>query len=479
MNVAIYARVSTAAQAEKGYSLETQIEACRKKAVELGATSIKEYVDDGYSGAYLERPMLDELRDALSAKLHDYVIVYDTDRLARDTLILLMLTDEIEKNATLVYVNTDYNKSPEGQLFYEIKGSFAKYERIRIQDRFNRGRRGKLKSGKPLKEYKIYGYDFIDGQYVVNEKEAELVRLIYKLYLENVGGHSRIADLLYERGIMSLSGKKFNAGTIYGILRHRHYTGRYYSYQTYHKKVGTNKSVILKRDSSEWIEMSCPRIISQDVYDAVQRKLEDNKVKKIRVCRYNALFQGVLFCGICGRKMRVTKFVKNDTEYAYYICSANKEKSGSCTNRMSDAKIVDNELWKAIKKICYSEKTITKYIKQKPHKDNTEEINKKIEQIAKQRTAIMNWYSSNLINIEECTERLEALKKQESVLFQRLKEEKNQKTTDVSSIMVMVKNAKLSFEDKRVFVTKHIAKVTFSRIGEKMEYNLNFHIEFQ
>lgn len=56
MNVAIYARVSTTQQAEKGYSLETQIEACKKKAMEMGATSIKEYIDDGYSGAYLERP---------------------------------------------------------------------------------------------------------------------------------------------------------------------------------------------------------------------------------------------------------------------------------------------------------------------------------------------------------------------------------------------------------------------------------------
>ena len=174
MNVAIYARVSTTQQAEHGYSLETQIEACKKKAVELGATSIKEYVDDGYSGAYLERPALDSLRDALSAKLHDCVIIYDTDRLARDTMLLLLITEEIEKTATLVYVNSEYSKTPEGQLFYEIRGSFAKYERIKLQDRFNRGRRGKLKSGKPLKEYKIYGYDFIDGKYVINEKKQSL-----------------------------------------------------------------------------------------------------------------------------------------------------------------------------------------------------------------------------------------------------------------------------------------------------------------
>ena len=117
MNVAIYARVSTAKQAKEGYSLETQVEACKKKAIEMGATSIKEYVDDGYSGAYLERPHLDEMRDAVSAKLHDVVIIYDIDRLSRDTMHLLLLTEEIEKNAKLIYVNSEYNKTPEGRSF--------------------------------------------------------------------------------------------------------------------------------------------------------------------------------------------------------------------------------------------------------------------------------------------------------------------------------------------------------------------------
>ena len=188
MNVAIYARVSTEQQAEKGYSIGTQIEACQKKAAEMGADSVVVYKDDGYSGAYLERPAMDAMRDALAAGLHDVVIVYDTDRLARDTMILLLITEEIEKNAQLVFVNAEYSRTPEGQLFYEIRGSFAKYERLKIADRMARGRRGKLKAGKPLKQYKIYGYDFKDGQYVINEAEADLVKEIYRIYLENTVG---------------------------------------------------------------------------------------------------------------------------------------------------------------------------------------------------------------------------------------------------------------------------------------------------
>ena len=68
---AIYARVSTDWQAEHGYSLETQIAACEKYAADLGAASVTKYIDDGYSGAYLDRPRLDALRDALRAKIYE------------------------------------------------------------------------------------------------------------------------------------------------------------------------------------------------------------------------------------------------------------------------------------------------------------------------------------------------------------------------------------------------------------------------
>ena len=130
MNCGIYVRVSTQQQAEHGYSIETQIDACRKKAKELGATSVKVYDDSGFSGAYLERPALDSLRDAVAQKLHDYIIIYDLDRLSRDTMQLLLLTEELEKNAQIVFINSEYSRTPEGQLFFEIRGSFAKFERL-------------------------------------------------------------------------------------------------------------------------------------------------------------------------------------------------------------------------------------------------------------------------------------------------------------------------------------------------------------
>jgi site-specific DNA recombinase len=109
MNVAIYARVSTDMQAEQGYSLGAQVEDCTAKAKELGATMIKEYVDDGYSGAYLERPALESMREALRSGLFQAVVCYDVDRLSRNLSHQLIITEDIEKNgATLHFVKSNY-----------------------------------------------------------------------------------------------------------------------------------------------------------------------------------------------------------------------------------------------------------------------------------------------------------------------------------------------------------------------------------
>lgn len=476
MNAAIYARVSTAAQAEKGYSLQTQIEACTNKALRLGATTIKEYVDDGYSGAFLERPKLDELRDALAAKLHDYVIIYDTDRLARDTMLLLLITEEIEKTATLVYVNSEYSKTPEGQLFYEIKGSFAKYERIRIQDRFNRGRRGKLRKGLPLRDSKILGYDFVEGQYVVNESEAQLVRHIYQLYIDTPGGYAKLVHILHEEGILSSTGKKWSKSSINALLRRENYTGTYYAYKNYRKKTGAKTSKVLHRDKSEWIQMHCPAIVSQQLFDAVQQKLKTNRIKRTRETKYESLLQGVLCCGICGRKMSHARF-KGVT---YYMCGANKDKAGTCSNRICKAQIVDEMAWKMLQAICKSEKSMKQYIKASvPTSNPADDIKKKLDKLTQQRQAIMSWYSQNFISMAECSHQLQMIKKKETVLKERLSSVKTKRVVNISQIVSSIKSS-LSYADKRKAVTTHLQKITVIRKGNNHEksYDLEFRFHF-
>ena len=192
MNAAIYARVSTDWQAEHGFSLQTQVEGCVALAKKLGATTIKKYVDDGYSGAYLERPALDSLRVALREKMYDIIVCYVPDRLARRLSHQLLVTEEIERSgASLHFVSMEFKDTPEGRLFYQMHGAFAEYEREKIRERTMRGKRGKLRSGKPINDSGVYGYDFDKNEsaYIVNPAEAEIIRHIFNLYaVECIGG---------------------------------------------------------------------------------------------------------------------------------------------------------------------------------------------------------------------------------------------------------------------------------------------------
>jgi site-specific DNA recombinase len=124
--VVIYARVSTDEQA-KDYSLPTQLEACRKYADEHGVTVIKEFTDD-YTGASLDRPGLNRLREYIAADSIGMVIVYDIDRLARKSVYQMLIEEELNRQGIKVeYVNGQYDDTDEGRLQKQIKASIAEY----------------------------------------------------------------------------------------------------------------------------------------------------------------------------------------------------------------------------------------------------------------------------------------------------------------------------------------------------------------
>ena len=128
------------------------------------------------------------------------------------------------------------------------------YERIKIQDRTLRGKRGKLQKGLPIQDAHIYGYTFVDGQYVINDTQAEVVRLIFDLYANTTHSIPTITKLLNERGYVSQKGKQWLQDGVHRILRREHYTGSYYSNKTITKKTGQGTILRKQRDKSEWIK---------------------------------------------------------------------------------------------------------------------------------------------------------------------------------------------------------------------------------
>jgi len=149
-SAAIYARVSTTGQADKGYSLPTQIDACQRLAQQEGYTVPENhiFVDDS-TGTSLNRPQLTTLRDLVHQRLVQAVFVHDLDRLSRKLAHQLLLTDEFEQSGVVLrsVAVPDGVTTPEAQLLSNVRGIIAEYERAKVLERTARGRRGRAQDG--------------------------------------------------------------------------------------------------------------------------------------------------------------------------------------------------------------------------------------------------------------------------------------------------------------------------------------------
>jgi site-specific DNA recombinase len=135
---AVYARVSTDEQG-RGYSLPTQLEACREYAERRGFTIAGEFTDE-FTGTSLDRPGLDQLRDLIATDNIQAIIIYDLDRLSRRAIHQMLLEEEFAKAGLEThYVLGQYDNTPEGRLQKQIKGAIAEYERAKIEERLKRG----------------------------------------------------------------------------------------------------------------------------------------------------------------------------------------------------------------------------------------------------------------------------------------------------------------------------------------------------
>ena len=146
--VALYARVSTEEQAKK-YGLIGQLRELRDYAATCGYRIAYEFVDDGVSGATLDRPGLERLRAVVRDRGVQVVVIHDPDRLARRLALQLLLDDEFRRaGVRLEFVTVRTDGTAEGDLLLNVKGVVAEYERLKIRERTMRGRREKALRGK-------------------------------------------------------------------------------------------------------------------------------------------------------------------------------------------------------------------------------------------------------------------------------------------------------------------------------------------
>ncbi|MFN4140289.1 recombinase family protein [Aestuariivirga sp.] len=304
---AIYTRKSSEEGLDMEFnSLDAQREACEAYVASQrseGWAAIRERYDDGgFSGGTLERPALKQLLADIEAGLIDVIVVYKIDRLSRSLMDFAKLVEVFDRNSvTFVSVTQSFNTTTSmGRLTLNILLSFAQFEREvigeRIRDKFAASR----KRGMWMGGFVPMGYDVRDRKLVVNEAEAQTVRMIFERFVV-LGSASTLARALLTERVHNKRGKQIDKGFIYKLINNRVYLG-----EAVHK------------GSSYPGEHEA--IISQDLWDSVHAILKESpraRGAKNRVGTH-ALLKGIIFAAN-GTAMTPTSTRKGERLYHYYV----------------------------------------------------------------------------------------------------------------------------------------------------------------
>ncbi len=333
MRAALYARVSTERQADRG-TIGSQLQLLREHLTATGDELVGEYVDDGHSGARLDRPGLDALRDAAEAGLVERVWCLSPDRLARAYAYQVLVLDELDRfGVTVAFTDSPglAADDPQSVLLTQVQGVIAEYEKAKIAERYRRGKLFRARAGEIVTWNVSYGYRRIprstatgQAHLEIYEPEATVVR---RIFTDRAAGITvrEISRRLNADATPSPTGNPtWRTSTICRLLRTEAYIGRVYYNRTESvpDRRPTRHHRQVPRDRDEWIPIECPRIISDELFQAVGRVATDNaKWSPRRAEPGQWLLKGLVKCGVCGvgtncHKMRG----RNGTWHRYYYC---------------------------------------------------------------------------------------------------------------------------------------------------------------
>lgn len=419
LKAAAYARFSSDNQREE--SIDAQLRAireyCQKNEIQL----VKIYTDEAKSATTDDRPgFLQMIKDS-SLGLFNAVIVHKLDRFSRDRYDSAHYKRILMKNGVrLISVLEHLDDSPESIILESVLEGMAEYYSRNLAREVMKGMKEtalqcKHTGGKPP-----LGYDVAkDKTYVINEHEAQAVRIIFEMYAAGKG-YSEIIDRLNSEGYRTKTGRRFGKNSIHDILRNEKYTG------TFVFKKGTKKEHKRTRPDVIKVPNAFPAIISRELWERVQVKMDKRKRSPGERARGKAkevyLLTGLIYCGKCGSAFIGNRNVGKTEKkrYAYYKCGL-KDRSKECKAKTIRKEVVEQIVIDDIKQNIFSPKAkaslrkkFENYLQARP-----KSIEKRITQI-KREIAGIDKIINNLIAAVE-------LGKGSAVLIERLELQEDRK----------------------------------------------------
>jgi site-specific DNA recombinase len=453
---AIYARVSSEQQREE-HTIASQtaalIEYAKTRQLEVPTEWVFE--DEGFSGATLERPGLERVRDLAAEGQIQIVLAYSPDRLSRKYAYQILLIEEFAKHGVeTLFVNAPQGTSAEDQLLVQFQGMIAEYERAQILERSRRGKRHRARSGEvSVLSGAPYGYRYIRktdeslASYQVIDAEAQVVQRVYELYtITNLSIGEITRRLNAQKVPTRKQGSRWERSTVWAMLRNPAYRGAASFGKTrVARRVRVTRALrrrggIVSRDSAaherpreEWIEIPVPALVSEESFARAQELLHENKIRSRRRTITPSIVQGLVSCQKCGYAFSRTSTYTSARKIHYYKCigSDSWRKLGGpvCDNgRFVRQDLLDQIVWAEVIRLLEDPSLIQQEIDRRlraarssdPTKKREQSVQRELIRIGNNIERLLTAYQEDLLSLEQLRERMPSLRQRQQSLRDEL-----------------------------------------------------------
>jgi site-specific DNA recombinase len=455
MRAALYVRVSTDRQ-QQAQTIEQQVAQLRAwVAAHQGWTVAEEHVfrDDGHSGARLDRPGLDALRDHAARAAFDAVLVCAPDRLARNFVHQMVVMEELERRGVrVVFCDRPLRDDPHEQLVTQIRGAVAEYERTLIADRMRRGRQARLRSGQLLPWTRApYGYRLHPQRprdpaaVQLDPVAAVVVQELFAAYAAGGVTLHGLAAQLTARRVPTPTGKPtWRATTIRNLLTNPAYKGQAASGRLRTTPAQQRKSALepigkgvstRAHPSEEWITVPVPALVTAEQFGLVARRLAANQRTARRSTTHPYLLRGLVSCGVCRLSCSGVTRTASDTRYRYYRClgkmaRVNSGRASCCPARFIPASQLDELVWADLRAVLERPELVTQAL-ERAHSGAwvPQELRRRQAtlrgvraSVTRQRQRLLEAYLAEVIDLNTFQRQDQTLAQQEADLLARERE---------------------------------------------------------